>query len=105
MTWRTEGADQLVTGIPAFPKWHLSVDGSPVPNSERDGFLTARLPDRGAHTVEAVFRRSWADYVGVVITLVVIAWRAGALTTLRRRRVLKRTNQSAGDAPSGDDHG
>ena len=105
VTWRTEGADQLVTGIPAFPKWHLSVDGSPVPNSERDGFLTARLPDRGAHTVEAVFRRSWADYVGIGITLVVIAWRAGGLTALRRRRVLKRTDQSVGDAPSGDDDG
>lgn len=91
VTWRTEGGDELVTGLPAFPKWHLSVDGEAVDAAERNGFLTATLPDDGAHTVEATFRRSWADRLGVLITLAVVVARFAPPVLRRRRR------QAAGD--------
>ena len=83
--WRTEGAEELVTGLPAFPKWHLSIDGTAITANERGGFLTARLPDAGGHIVEATFRRSWADRLGVAITLVFLLARFG-LPVVRRRR-------------------
>lgn len=81
--WTTEGAAELVTGLPAFTKWHLTVDGDAADTLERDGFLTAALPDGEPHTVEATFRRSWGDRLGVLITLLVIAWRFGLFARLR----------------------
>lgn len=86
--WRTRGAGELITGLPAFPKWHLSVDGEAVDADERNGFLTAPLPDDGTHTVEATFRRSSADRLGVMITVLVVLWRFG-MPALRRRRLAR----------------
>ena len=83
--WRTDGAQKLVTGLPAFPKWHLTVDGEAVEPEPSEGFLAARLPDTGPHTVEATFQRTWADRLGVAITVLVVAGRF-ALPALRRRR-------------------
>ncbi|MEZ5374319.1 MAG: hypothetical protein R2704_16660 [Microthrixaceae bacterium] len=85
VTWRIEGGDRLITGLPAFPKWHLSVDGEPVDAAEQDGFLTADLPGGGSHVVTATFQRSWGDRLGVLITVVAVAWRSGLLARARRR--------------------
>ena len=85
---------------PAETAVHITVDGKPVEArpgelvidaAERNGFLTATLPDDGAHTVEATFRRSWADRLGVLITLAVVVARFAPPVLRRRRR------QAAGD--------
>ena len=85
MTWKSRGGKNVVLGLPAFPKWRVTVDGREVETGETDGFLTVPLPGEGTHTVEARFVRSWGDRLGVLITLVAVAWRGGLLGRLRRR--------------------
>ncbi|MEZ5381272.1 MAG: hypothetical protein R2754_05685 [Microthrixaceae bacterium] len=84
VSWRSRGGDAVVLGLPAFPKWRVTVDGERVTTSDTDGFLTVPLSGDGEHVVEARFVPSWGDRLGLLIALIAIAGRTGLLGRVRR---------------------
>jgi hypothetical protein len=88
----------VVLGLPAFPKWRVTVDGERVTTSDTEGFLTVPLSGDGEHVVEARFVPSWGDRLGLLVALIVIAWRAGLMGRLRRGAAAARHRFVDGDA-------
>ncbi len=78
MSWSVSEEGRILTSLPAFPKWHVEVDGAPARTYTVDGYLGVEVD--GPAVVTATFRRSPGNVVGLVITVVaivawVVAWR------------------------------
>ena len=71
LTVETKAPCILVLSELAYPGWHATLDGRPVPILRADGILRAVLVDSGVHEVTMIFRPVTV-YLGAVVSLVTI---------------------------------
>ncbi len=90
LQWTINSGRQLTStlAIGWSPKWHATLDGSPIHVAKTDEGLMSIVIPSGVHRLDLAYRPDAADHLGLFITLVTL-WLLIGLPLWRRRNARK----------------